>query len=718
MTGIVLALVSTGCGSGPSSVSLTPLTIMATSPQDQETGVDLDQTVSILFSKNIDPFSSNSDTVYIKVNGSSLPGGNVPATVNTLDKVVTVTPVNSLAPATTYVVVITTGITDLQGVGLAEENSFTFTTKEGSSSSSSNANSSDTLSSSPAASSVDATSSTATSTTSAASSSDANSSQSTSGDSSATSSCDGDYSGGTCIPASSSSTSFSFSSYSSQSSSVTTTYNNCEDFSGGFCDPAYKATLCSTVLTVDTNDSQLLNPIIGGLLGQQLEIDAITWNDVISENIGLEDFLLALAGDLNVSTVGQLLDSALPASDILQALDVNGTGAISTVLAAINNPDLNSTLIPIRDLIDLPTMYNDILLANLAGTDLIDIPLNLVDLLTQVLVNYSIYNDQTKILTLNLDDLWKAAVDNNTSELPLLSGTVKLRLLTPCTTKIFTKTSAPSLSLYTSRTRLFLDLNVSLADLDSNTTSGLLSGITGTVSNLLGGLLDTLLGAVDLNDTIALGDLAGIGDVLHLPVYIEIGPAEADVASFTTTAGTIVPTTIVMNTSDGLTEAFIGDINETLFFTSTESFDETDFNKTAILTLSDILTVYVKAYADSNGTDLNETERQLTYLFENTYPELFTQHIPAPIGSDVNTLLFSLLGNIDVTVEALDLSITIDQANLDALTSNLITSLANGVLYPLGSNVLNPLSDLLGVYAGKAALSIEGPFNPYQYPNP
>ena len=249
--------------------------------------------------------------------------------------------------------------------------------------------------------------------------------------------------------------------------------------------------------------------------------------------------------------------------------------------------------------------------------------------------------------------------------------------------------------IYSAATRIFLDIKVSLSELDDLTA--LLGGITGTVTNssLLNGLLDTLgglLGGLGLGDAITLDSLLAGDEILHLPLYIELGAAEASATS-------ISPTSVVFNATTGLTKAFIGDIDET-FFTA-ETLNEADFAAAELLNLSGLVKIAAKAYVySSSGTAV-----ALTYNVSNL-PQ--TQSVYAPAGSDINTLLMTLLGNLDLYVTVLGLNL--DQTNYDLLTGGLVSTLSNQILQPVGNVILNPLSNLLGIYAGRADLTLDGPF--------
>ncbi|WP_307501766.1 TadG family pilus assembly protein [Variovorax sp. W1I1] len=99
----------------------------------------------------------------------------------------------------------------------------------------------------------------------------------------------------------------------------------------------------STLAVVDASQSTLLNAVIGGLLGGNLNLGVAGWNGLLNTNISLLEYLDALAVKLNISagnydsvlqtevTTGQLLEAAIT---VLQRQNAATPGA--TLDAAIN----------------------------------------------------------------------------------------------------------------------------------------------------------------------------------------------------------------------------------------------------------------------------------------------------------------------------------------------------------------------------------------------
>lgn len=112
----------------------------------------------------------------------------------------------------------------------------------------------------------------------------------------------------------------------------------------------------STLLTVDTAESNLLNAVASGLLGGNVSLSAAGWNGLLQSNINLLKYLDQLAINLNVTagdynqlvatdaTVSQLIQAA---ATVVQAngatADVQANGVTADVLTALASLQLAAT---------------------------------------------------------------------------------------------------------------------------------------------------------------------------------------------------------------------------------------------------------------------------------------------------------------------------------------------------------------------------------------
>jgi uncharacterized membrane protein len=107
--------------------------------------------------------------------------------------------------------------------------------------------------------------------------------------------------------------------------------------------PLAQLRIRSTLLAVDTQQSELLNGVVGGLLGGSISLPVAAWNGLLNTDINLLNYLDALALELGLSAgdYDQVLGANLTLGQMLEvAADVlsrgGGTGEISAAVSALN----------------------------------------------------------------------------------------------------------------------------------------------------------------------------------------------------------------------------------------------------------------------------------------------------------------------------------------------------------------------------------------------
>jgi len=414
--------------------------------------------------------------------------------------------------------------------------------------------------------------------------------------------------------------------------------------------------LAPNTATVDTNESDLLGGLVGGLLGLQVEVDAAAVQGLAEVDLQFDNFLDALSSEQNASTFEELLSGNVSADTFLGLLSdqLGASGAlpaqavIDDLISQLDTKGLGDTLIPISSLLQLPT---DML------------PENISELLGQGVFSGATFSGFSLLEPIN------AAL------YPLLSNPIEVPLAIPGLTAgnsglRVQVVTAPTLtvmeegdSVHSSATRIQLNLALG-ADL----LGGLLSGI------------NDLLSVLSPGNTVT-------ADLLNLPLYVELGSAEANLTALSAQD-------VAMNVKGGLTRLYIGTIDDNLFF-SQERLSPDDFGPVTLLNVLDLVTVTVKGYAvgDTNATELH-------YL---PVSRVQTLSAYAPAGSDTGTLLVSLLHNLDLHVTLLG-SDALD-AVVQALLGDLVTPLIDG-LVPATTPLLNSVSELLGTYAGRTDVTL------------
>jgi uncharacterized membrane protein len=106
--------------------------------------------------------------------------------------------------------------------------------------------------------------------------------------------------------------------------------------------PLASLSIRSTLLTIDTKQSGLLNAVFGGLLGGSLTVSAAGWQGLLNTNIQLLSFLDQLKLDLGISAANydQVLNTNVDAGVLLQSMitvmERGGSTAAVTVQALRN----------------------------------------------------------------------------------------------------------------------------------------------------------------------------------------------------------------------------------------------------------------------------------------------------------------------------------------------------------------------------------------------
>lgn len=404
------------------------------------------------------------------------------------------------------------------------------------------------------------------------------------------------------------------------------------------------AQLGATPLTIDSNNSELLNPVLGGLLGTDLNIDLLGWEGLATVNTNLLNLLYDLNSEIGAGTVGELLESSISLETFYELtgslLGWNGHLAeqktITQLRGQLAGSGVEHAQLKLSNLLQLPEDLLELPINELANVEgITEADVNTLALVTSAaeIANYSL----ALPVDLPLD-------------LPLINLAVKAQVITPPSIAVLQEGE----TLHAASTRVLIDLKVGL------------------------------------NELAELLNLQDLSEIVHLPIYLELGTGDVRVTS-------VSPESIEMNATSGLARAFIGEIDEGLFF-ATQTVGENDFDEVTIVNVADLITISAKAYA-AGTSDVQE----VTFHMDD-FPQ--TQIVEAPLGSTVNNLLATLLGSLELKINLLGLEL--DLSGLKELTGALLAGLSRDVFPLLGEGLLNPLSGLLGVYPGKADITLLG----------
>lgn len=309
--------------------------------------------------------------------------------------------------------------------------------------------------------------------------------------------------------------------------------------------PKAALTLRSTLATLSTEESALLDAVVGNMLGGSITLDAVGWNGLLDTEISLLNYLDALAihAGVEAGNYDELLAvDDLSAGDLLQAaadvLPQDGTAdTAAQALGGLLAPSLNldSTAIGISDLLDIATG---------TGEEGLDTQLNLFEL---VMGSAQLANGDQIV------DL----------DLPVQTGIAdaRVRIATKEPGTIFAAGNPATdkdISVRTANVRALVDLDLEgigaitgaldalIALLNSN---GLLHGLADTLDNALGlDLVGTVESLLDLVWDILRGGNCGhdawldckARDIVYakfvdppkLSVAIDLGDGNATVTDF------------------------------------------------------------------------------------------------------------------------------------------------------------------------------------------
>ncbi|WP_345989264.1 Ig-like domain-containing protein [Sulfurimonas sp. HSL1-2] len=407
--------------------------------------------------------------------------------------------------------------------------------------------------------------------------------------------------------------------------------------------------MASTPVSVDTNNSDLLGGVLGGLVGAQATVDVAGTGGLVDIGLGFPALVSDLGSELNVTTVQELLDSNITLDAMLHVIaeQLGGIDAveaqkfINALMADVEASELSNTPISIGSLLQFPV---DML------------PLDLNDVLAMTGVSSAQLSVQSLLSGVNQA---LAPVLNAPIEIPLY-----LPLLTDETSGLRLQVVAPPAialmaegdTIHSASTRLQLNLKV-------------------------GGILGDLLGALNTGLD---GEGSVSSDLVNLPLYLELG---SSIGSLTT----LNNDEVAMSVQNGLATLVIGTIPDDQFFSQTPLSPE-DVGAADLVNLLGLVKVSVKAYAAgvANSGAINFAPVDMMQM----------QSINAPTGSTTDALLNTLIGNLELTITLLGIPL-----DVSGLLGDLLNPLLS-ILLPLLTPLLDTVTGLLGASIGKADVTM------------
>lgn len=178
------------------------------------------------------------------------------------------------------------------------------------------------------------------------------------------------------------------------------------------------------------------------------------------------------------------------------------------------------------------------------------------------------------------------------------------------------------------------------------------------------------------------------GSLLDVPIYLELGSADATVMK-------LISYTADINATASLTKVFIGGgIGDDWFSNEDETIDKDDITPVTILNASllgiPLVTVTAKSYVNAEGGS-----GTLSFNLQNIMP--ITQSVYGT--ASIENLMQSLINNLELDVNVLGLGINVTQV------LNILNPLLNTIGSVVGS-LLDSLTTMLGISLGKTDVTV------------
>ena len=445
----------------------------------------------------------------------------------------------------------------------------------------------------------------------------------------------------------------------------------------------------TTLATVDSSQSPLLNNLFTGLLGGNVAISAVGWDGLVKADINLLQYLNQLAVNLNVKAgdYTTLLTTNATVTDFIKAAatvaQLNGaTADVQTALTNLQVAAIKNTPIKVGDLLQLQTGTST------AG---LDTNLNLFSVIQAAIQIANKNNAAAVSLPVNVLGLAKVTTTVKVIEAPQFSA-----IGNPATDRLYVRTAQI-------RSLITIELPV------LNTVTSLINKVTDLLSDLTG-LLQGLLG-IGTTYTIKI-----LPPPLILSINLDAGGADALVTGYSCPSGSVGTKSLTVQADTALANLNVGNIDGSKVFSSTGPVTVTPLPIVNIVSKTCLLGCTTKDYGGggigilatlpiaktpstllfSAATNSEPPNLKLPPAAKNASP---TTNVVSSLKSTLSNVPIQLYAPVDSTgvLGALATGLTsVINATLLAVI-NISRGLITGVLSPLLDPVINNLLSLLGV---------------------
>lgn len=476
-----------------------------------------------------------------------------------------------------------------------------------------------------------------------------------------------------------------------------------------YAPPVAQLTIRSNLGTIDSSKSDVLNLVIGRLLGGTLSLTAAGWSGLAGTDLNLLSYLDQLALQLNVKAgdYNALLGTAVSANGLIDAavkvLQKNGAVATAVINDALKVQAIapNAKLLTVGDLLKIATG---------TPTAALNTNVQLFQLLETAAQLSSSKNAVSAAVQMNVPLIGAVSIQTKVIEPPQLSA-----IGNPIKAKagLLKSPQTDQISVRTAQVRTLVTVKAPVLNVVSSVAT-VLKGLGTPVTNLVTGLLH-------LNIPAAVGGLlclvaCEITDVAiddTLTIYIEAGSAEAHVTDFS--CATPATKSLTVQSTTALATLAIGDISPASAFSSAAAVDVqplrlVDFGKRmcAVLNLLCSPTRTPNVGGGLTVKALSTVGSQTSTLVYFPVAEMNTPstYKSAPGTADIIASLGATLSGLQVTYVPPTGSVSSGAlagvaGSLSTITSGVIGLLQN-VLSPILDPIVNTLLKSLGISLGNA----------------
>jgi Predicted membrane protein len=379
----------------------------------------------------------------------------------------------------------------------------------------------------------------------------------------------------------------------------------------------------------------VLNAILGGLLGAEISLKAVDYRSLLSANVELLSFLRALRTELNLTAVtyDDVLNTEVKLGPIFAAIRKTGGLSVATdpILRALQDAVVRSTrTLKLREVLNLDDVGR-LPLDGPGGTA----PIGLMELISAVAIVSGGSNQIGLDLGANVPGLAKVSVNLAIGEPPVATPSIAV--------------GRPGSRVRTAQVRLKADVEVA-------------------------------------------GVLSLLGTRIHLPLYVEVANAEAELSAIRCMGPSSTNAVVDLKVVPGVAEVAIGKVDANAFI----NFGTRPRVNPADLVTTPLLKISARAQVEVNDVE----KRTLTFTGQEiSYRTSKTVSTRTPLTSAVSTLL----GRLDLNIDLLGLGIGLPASNYRAA----LISTLSGVTEPLDGLVYNLLL-VLGVRIGEADVGVTG----------